>query len=196
MDDVAIQEGERWIVVAACGSDSVRHLRELCEHLRGLGRLGHRPVNVAVVCTKSALQSLNWPPVSARGFKFYTDDELLKSMGPDKLNFPPFFGTLWNQAACLVVAPLSANTMAKVSNGMCDNLLTSFVKSWPCEGELRRPIIFCPDVGEGMWAHPVTQQQVDTLQEWGFVVKPQGSGLMADVEIIARLVGQVMGWND
>ncbi|CAG8972445.1 hypothetical protein HYALB_00001134 [Hymenoscyphus albidus] len=85
-------------------------------------------------------------------------------------------------ADILVIAPLSANTMAKVVGGMADNLLTSVVRAWDASGlveqaasggELRRKrILVAPAMNTAMWRHPITKSQLKILEEeWGVDVE-------------------------
>lgn len=74
-------------------------------------------------------------------------------------------------AHVLVVAPLSANTLAKVVNGMSDNLLTSVIRAWDTtrriDGKEAR-ILVCPAMNTAMYVHPVTAKQIGILEEeWG-----------------------------
>ena len=76
-------------------------------------------------------------------------------------------------ADLLVVAPLSANTMAKMTSGLADNLLLSVIRAWDTTGEIegsRRPkrIIVAPAMNTAMWRHPITKKQLRVLEEdWG-----------------------------
>ena len=64
-------------------------------------------------------------------------------------------------ADILVIAPLSANTLAKMANGICDNLLTSIVRAWPVlDG---KPIVVAPAMNTNMWDNPVTKEHLDKL---------------------------------
>lgn len=67
-------------------------------------------------------------------------------------------------ADILVIAPLSANTMAKMANGLCDNLLTSIYRAWPMD----KPIIVAPAMNTDMWNHPITREQLVTLTDRHF----------------------------
>lgn len=85
-------------------------------------------------------------------------------------------------ADILVIAPLSANTLAKVTGGFSDNLLTSVVRAWDTTGlteassveeRKRKRILVAPAMNTAMWRHPITSRQVRVLQEeWG--VKGEG----------------------
>ncbi|KAJ6650576.1 hypothetical protein lerEdw1_005938 [Lerista edwardsae] len=71
-------------------------------------------------------------------------------------------------ADLMLVAPLDANTLAKIANGLCDNLLTCVVRAW----DLRKPLLFCPAMNTAMWEHPITAQQVERLRGFGYVEIP------------------------
>jgi phosphopantothenoylcysteine decarboxylase len=82
----------------------------------------------------------------------------------------------------LVIAPLSANTLAKITGGFSDNLLTSVVRAWDTTGEIeaadavesqtvwkgKKRIIVAPAMNTGFWKHPITKKQIKVLEEdWG-----------------------------
>ncbi|KAF2759494.1 flavo protein [Pseudovirgaria hyperparasitica] len=66
-------------------------------------------------------------------------------------------------ADIMVVAPLSANSLAKVAGGICDNLLLSTFRAWDTTG--LKIIIVAPAMNTAMWLHPITQKHVKLLQE-------------------------------
>lgn len=105
---------------------------------------------------------------------------------------------LAKKADLLLLAPLSANTMAKVSTGICDNLLTCIVRAW----DVSKPVLFCPSMNTQMWNHPITKEQVEKLESWGYIQIPPivktlmcgeyGIGAMAEVDtIITRIINNV-----
>ncbi|CAH1119448.1 unnamed protein product [Phaedon cochleariae] len=101
-------------------------------------------------------------------------------------------------ADILLIAPLDANTLAKIANGLCDNILTCIVRAW----DLSKPLIFCPAMNTKMYQHPLTAQQISTLKSWGYyeipVIEKQlicgdvGPGAMAEVETIVDFLKSVM----
>lgn len=101
-------------------------------------------------------------------------------------------------ADCLVVAPLDANTLAKISNGICDNLLTSVFRAW----DWSKPVILSPAMNTMMWNNQPTGEQIDKLKSWGaMVLEPIvkklacddiGIGAMAEVDVIAQFVKEKM----
>lgn len=97
-------------------------------------------------------------------------------------------------ADLLIIAPLDANTMAKLAHGLCDNLLTCVVRAWDTE----LPLLYCPAMNTAMWNHPLTDQHRQTLTELGYVevacvlktlvCGDTGYGAMAEVEDIVNVV--------
>lgn len=97
---------------------------------------------------------------------------------------------LW--ADLLVIAPASANTLAKFANGICDNLLTAVYLSSKC------PVYFAPAMDLDMWKHPATQKNVGSLISYGnIIIKPaygelasglMGEGRMAEPEEILQFI--------
>ncbi|XP_052527720.1 phosphopantothenoylcysteine decarboxylase isoform X1 [Tympanuchus pallidicinctus] len=71
-------------------------------------------------------------------------------------------------ADLMLVAPLDANTLAKLANGICDNLLTCVIRAW----DLHKPLLFCPAMNTAMWEHPITAQQVEQLKGFGYTEIP------------------------
>jgi phosphopantothenoylcysteine decarboxylase/phosphopantothenate--cysteine ligase len=78
---------------------------------------------------------------------------------------------LW--ADMVIIAPATANTLAKMANGFCDNLLTAVYLSAKC------PVYFAPAMDLDMWLHPATRQNVTRLQSFGNIMIAPGSGELA-----------------
>ena len=78
---------------------------------------------------------------------------------------------LW--ADLLVIAPASANTLAKMANGLCDNLLMAVYLSAKC------PVYFAPAMDLDMWKHTATQKNIVKLQSFGNILIPPGYGELA-----------------
>jgi phosphopantothenoylcysteine decarboxylase/phosphopantothenate--cysteine ligase len=78
---------------------------------------------------------------------------------------------LW--ADVVIIAPASANTIAKMAGGHCDNLLTAVYLSAKC------PVYFAPAMDLDMWKHDTTQDNIDKLQSFGNRLIPPGSGELA-----------------
>ncbi|KAM6308903.1 phosphopantothenoylcysteine decarboxylase [Aegotheles albertisi] len=105
-------------------------------------------------------------------------------------------------ADLMVVAPLDANTLAKLANGICDNLLTCVIRAW----DLSKPLLFCPAMNTAMWEHPITAQQVEQLKGFGYMEIPcvvkklvcgdEGRGAMAEVWTIVENVKKILEERD
>ncbi len=78
---------------------------------------------------------------------------------------------LW--ADLIIIAPASANTIAKMANGICDNLLLACYLSAKC------PIVIAPAMDRDMYLHPSTQKNLVTLQAFGNLIIPPNDGELA-----------------
>jgi phosphopantothenoylcysteine decarboxylase/phosphopantothenate--cysteine ligase len=78
---------------------------------------------------------------------------------------------LW--ADIFIIAPASANTIAKMAGGLCDNLLTAIYLSAKC------PVYFAPAMDLDMWKHPSTVQNIAQLQAFGNILISPGTGELA-----------------
>ena len=76
-------------------------------------------------------------------------------------------------ADIMVFAPLSANTMAKMAHGICDNLVLATYLSAKC------PVVVVPAMDLDMYAHPTTNENLNRLQQFGHHVIPAESGELA-----------------
>src|SRR6476659_7640275 len=82
-------------------------------------------------------------------------------------------------ADLMVFAPLSANTLSKMANGQCDNLLLAVYLSATC------PVMVAPAMDEDMWHHPSTKKNLDALRENGNLILEVAHG-----ELASGLVGE------
>src|SRR4051812_28782235 len=80
---------------------------------------------------------------------------------------------LVRRADVYAIAPASANSIAKLANGLADNLLTSAALASPA------PLVIAPAMNDKMWRHPATQANVETLRLRGATIVPPGSGALA-----------------
>jgi phosphopantothenoylcysteine decarboxylase len=127
-------------------------------------------------------------------FYFLDEDEWTSW---SKRNDPVLHIDLRKWADMLLIAPLDANTLGKITNGLCDNLLTSVLRAWDIENIKLKPIVICPAMNTCMYKHPITKKQLDFLiEELGFTVidsiskllmcQDVGIGAMASVETIVE----------
>ncbi|WP_374949053.1 bifunctional phosphopantothenoylcysteine decarboxylase/phosphopantothenate--cysteine ligase CoaBC [Mucilaginibacter sp.] len=78
---------------------------------------------------------------------------------------------LW--ADLMIIAPASANTMAKMAGGLVDNLLTAIYLSAKC------PVYFAPAMDLDMWKHDSTGSNIGKIQAYGNIMVPPGNGELA-----------------
>jgi len=79
----------------------------------------------------------------------------------------------------ILLAPATANTIAKMANGLCDNLLMAVYLSAKC------PVFFAPAMDLDMWKHPSTQSNIAKLGAYGNIIIPPEKG-----ELASGLVGE------
>lgn len=103
--------------------------------------------------------------------------------GWNQMSDPVLHIQLRDWADALIIAPLSAHTLAKISNGMCDETLSCVVRAWDfgwTEGKMGKPLILAPAMNTGMWDHPLTKQQLNIVQ--GFWNKKKSQNFIKVVE--------------
>jgi phosphopantothenoylcysteine decarboxylase len=101
-------------------------------------------------------------------------------------------------AEAMIVAPIDANTLAKLVHGLCDNLLTSIIRAWDWE----KSVILCPAMNTFMWNNPPTSEQISVMQKRGaMIIEPIekklacndiGMGAMASVDEVIKIVKKLM----
>ena len=149
-----------------------------CELIRLLVKAGHE---VTPVLT----------PDAERFVTAHTFEALARREAPRDL-YPHL-----TQADLLVVAPLSANTLAKLANGLADNVLTQAALAF------RGPVLLAPAMNVRMWEHPATRENVERLLERGAeLVGPEegelaegehGPGRMTEPEVIFARCQELLG---
>ncbi|MCI0707607.1 MAG: bifunctional phosphopantothenoylcysteine decarboxylase/phosphopantothenate--cysteine ligase CoaBC [Ignavibacteriae bacterium] len=103
---------------------------------------------------------------------------------------------LANWADIIIIAPATATTIARLTHGLADNLLTVTVLA------ARSPVVLSPAMDADMYLNPVTAQNLATLRERGFFVIPPeegelasglvGPGRLPEVEVIVRKLDEIL----
>ncbi len=73
----------------------------------------------------------------------------------------------------MIIAPATANTLAKLAHGVADNLLTSVLLA------TKKPVLLAPAMNTGMWTNPATRRNVETLRKDGYRFVGPDSGALA-----------------
>jgi phosphopantothenoylcysteine decarboxylase/phosphopantothenate--cysteine ligase len=152
-----------------------------CELVRLLVKAGHE---VTPILT----------PDAERFVTAHTFEALARREAPRDL-YPHLVG-----ADLLVIAPLSANTLAKIAHGLADNVLTQAALAF------RGPFLVAPAMNVRMWEHPATRDNVATLRERGVeLLGPEagelaegehGPGRMTEPEAIFARVQELLGYTN
>lgn len=110
--------------------------------------------------------------------------------------YKPGHISLCDEADIFVIAPASANTIGKIANGICDNLLTSVACAF------KKPIILVPAMNTGMWENPFVQENIEKLKKNGYyIIEPEtgflacgtdGKGRMAEVDTIYEKTVEIL----
>ncbi|MBA2946231.1 bifunctional phosphopantothenoylcysteine decarboxylase/phosphopantothenate--cysteine ligase CoaBC [Streptomyces himalayensis] len=137
-----------------------------CELLRQLTESGH---DVRVVPTESALHF-----VGAATWSALSGHPVSTEVWSDVHEVPHV--RIGQAADLVVVAPATADILAKAAHGLADDLLTNTLLTARC------PVIFAPAMHTEMWEHPATQENVATLRRRGAVVIEPAVGRLTGVD--------------
>lgn len=80
---------------------------------------------------------------------------------------------LAREAACLIVAPATANILAKLAVGLADDALSTVALAVTC------PVVVAPAMNTRMWEHPTVRENLATLKRRGILVVPPATGVLA-----------------
>ncbi len=153
-------------------------------------------LEVRIMATRAACYFFEHREFAGR---LWTDDREWPSMQYRKGQEIPHIA-LGDWADALVIAPLTANTLAKLAHGLADNLLTCTVRAWP----VGKPFIAAPAMNTRMLESQLTGRQVSELRSnYGALIMPTqskrlacgtvGPGAMADVADIVAAVRAAVG---
>lgn len=165
------------IVLGLCGGIAAYKSAYLLRELKRLGAV------VRVVMTESAQQFISPMTMQALGA-----DDVRSDLFDQQAEGVMGHIELARWADYLLIAPATANCIAKMANGIADDLLTTLYLV------AETPVIICPAMNRSMWAHPATKTNCELLANRGVVlVGPEegsqacgdeGLGRMADVAAI------------
>ena len=158
---------DRHITLGVTGGVAVYKAAFLASRLTQAGAM------VDVVMTEAAthfVAPLTFQAVTQRAV--YTDIfQLAAGESPGEVQIPHI--ALAKSADLLLIAPATGNTLAKLAQGLADNLLTAIALATPA------PALLAPAMESDMWAHPATQANAATLRERGTTFVGPGAGHLA-----------------
>ena len=176
------------IVVGVTGGIAAFKTLELVNKLK---EQGHR---VIVIMTRSAAQI-----VSPKEFEEASGNKVLMELFKDRFDYKEILKKrkvehveIAQSASLIVVAPATANIIAKLAGGIADDYLTTTILAATC------PIILCPSMNVSMWHHPATQKNIAALKSFGYhIIDPdrgmlacgyEGQGRLASIETILEQI--------
>ncbi len=137
---------------------------KICELIRMYKRSG---ADVRVICTMNALNFVT---------RLTLQNLSRNSVGVDEFgaeDFRPEHISYADEADIMVIAPATANTIGKIANGICDNLLTSVVCAF------KKPVIVAPAMNCGMWENNFLQENIKKLKASGMCILEPEEGFLA-----------------
>lgn len=165
-DPIADPTGGRRILLALSGGIAAYKSAELARRFTKAG------CEVQVVMTDSALRF-----IGAQTFQALTGKPVRSSLWDEAAEAAMGHIELARWPDAIVIAPATANTLAKIAHGFADDLLTTLVLATD------KPIFVAPAMNRLMWANAATQANMATLRGRGFQVIGPGSGAQACGEI-------------
>lgn len=150
------------IVLGVTGGIAVYKAVDLVSKLRKEG------AEVRVVMTESAAKF-----VTPLTFKEISGNAVAVSMWAEAQEFNVEHIALADWADFMVVAPATANILAKAANGIADDLLSTVLLA------SKTPIILCPAMNCQMYDNPITQNNLKKLADYGFIIMQPGTGRLA-----------------
>ncbi|MBC8204569.1 bifunctional phosphopantothenoylcysteine decarboxylase/phosphopantothenate--cysteine ligase CoaBC [bacterium] len=150
------------ILIGITGGIAAYKIPEL---IRLLVKAGHEVKTVMTEAGAKFVTRVTLETVSAS--RVYTD------MFESGLNTEPVHIALARWADAVVVAPATADIIAKTAIGSADNFLSSILLA------SKKPLFFCPSMNTAMYQHPATVLNLRTLQARGVNILPPESGLLA-----------------
>ena len=151
------------VVLGVCGGIAAY---KACELLRRLTESGH---DVTVVPTASALRFVGEPTWAALSGKPVSAEVW------DEVHDVPHV-RIGQQADLVVVAPATADVLARAAHGLADDLLTNTLLTARC------PVVFVPAMHTEMWEHAATQANVATLRARGALVVEPAEGRLTGAD--------------
>ena len=128
---------------------------------QALTKAGHA---VRIVATRAALYFFDVDRLKADGAALILDEDEWPGRAEGhhyQRDDPVLHIELRRWAELLLVAPLDANTLAKLANGLSDNCLTCVWRAW----DPARPVVLAPAMNTLMWEHPLTTRHLRQLTE-------------------------------
>ena len=150
------------VVLGVTGGNAAYKMANVASTLKKLG------ADVEVIMTENATHFIT-PLV----FETLTGHKCMVDTFDRDFKFEVTHISLAKKADVVLVAPATANVIAKMAHGIADDMLTTVVLAAKC------PKLVSPAMNTGMLENPITQDNLRTLEHYGFTVIPSESGVLA-----------------
>lgn len=171
------KDGKKHILLAASGTPATIKLPEIITALES-----NTDISIRVILTDAATHFLSGRSAETPSMDSLRHLPHVESVhtDADEYSEPWMIGTpllpleLRSWADIMLIAPLDATTLAKLANGISDNLLTSVLRAWDPEGTLNPPgrrkdrpkmLLAAPAMDSAMWNYPVTERHIAVVEE-------------------------------
>ncbi len=168
-----MSERKKILALAVTGSIAAHKAIDIASQLTQAG------VDVRVILSEEAQRFVTELP-----FKTLSRNPVITSLYDEDEGWKPTHITLADDADVLLVAPATANTIAKLALGLAGDALGCVALALNPQAQL----MIAPAMNGKMWNHPATQQHVQTLRERGaLVIDPESGLLSCGYEGVGRL---------
>ena len=150
------------VLLGVTGGIAAYKMANVASALRKLG------ADVEVIMTQNATQFIT--PIT---FETLTGHKCMVDTFDRDFKFEVTHISLAKKADVILVAPATANVIAKMAHGIADDMLTTTILAAKC------PKLVSPAMNTGMLENPITQDNIATLEKYGFTVIPSESGVLA-----------------
>nr|WP_235257910.1 bifunctional phosphopantothenoylcysteine decarboxylase/phosphopantothenate--cysteine ligase CoaBC [Fournierella massiliensis] len=159
--DMSLLEG-KCVVLGVTGGIAAYKMANVASALRKAG------AEIHVIMTKNATQFIT--PLT---FETLTGNKCMVDTFDRDFKFEVTHVSLAKKADLILIAPATANVIAKLAHGIADDMLTTTVLASRC------PKLMAPAMNTAMLENPITQDNIRTLEHYGFEIIPPDSGMLA-----------------
>ena len=155
-----------------------------CEIVRALKKKGY---SITVLMTKEAEHF-----VGRLTFRTLSENQVVVDMFDDKFAWNNMHITLSEKADAIVIVPATAHIIAKLANGLCDDIIICTVLA------SKAKVIVCPAMNDNMYTHPAFVDNLRKIRTYGYkIVKPikgmlacgkNALGHLAEVDTIVKKI--------
>jgi phosphopantothenoylcysteine decarboxylase/phosphopantothenate--cysteine ligase len=150
------------IVLGVSGSIAAYKAAELVRLIKKSGN------DVSVIMTNAAAEF-----VTPLTFKTLSQNDVVLGMFDDSPVWDPAHIKMSDRADVIVVAPCTANVLAKIAHGIADDMLSATILA------AKVPVVIAPAMNDRMWENAATQANVEILKQRGITVMDTGEGDLA-----------------